>query len=315
YITYLPVDNRKSAEHFIKLIKPELVIFIKYEFWYHHLATVASNHIPLLLVSAVFRKEQVFFKWVGIFFRQMLFLFRHIFVQDESSFQLLQKSSITHSSVSGDTRFDRVTEIQEKFSAIDLIENFVGVKKTIVAGSTWEDDEVLLADYIKSDACIKMILAPHEMDAGHLAFLKNLFPSCILYTEFSEDTIKKDAQILIIDSVGLLSRLYQYGIITFVGGGFTKDGVHNILEAAVWGKPVVFGPNYKKYREAAELIKAGGGFSIRNSEELKTFADDFFSNEDHLQDAGINAKNYIEENTGATKKIVRFIQENRLLTN
>jgi 3-deoxy-D-manno-octulosonic-acid transferase len=315
YITYLPLDTRKNAERFVKLVKPELVIFVKYEFWYHHLATVAFHHIPLLLVSAVFRKEQLFFKRYGKFLRQILFSFRHIFVQDLASLQVLEQNGITHCSISGDTRFDRVKEIRNHFLEIDFVQNFISNHKVIVAGSTWEGDEKLLAGYVTNKPDVKLILAPHEINQSHISSIRSLYPDHILYSEFSTYVNKEAAQVLIIDSVGLLSRLYQYATITYVGGGFTKDGIHNILEAAVWGKPVIFGPNYKKYREANELIVAGGGFSISTSEELKKLADNFFRNEKDLQATGSKAKNYIEENKGATQKILWVIQEKRLLTN
>lgn len=314
YITYLPLDTRKNAERFLNLVKPELVIFVKYEFWYHHLSAVAFHHIPSLLVSAVFRKEQVFFKSYGRFFKQILFLFRHIFVQDEISLQLLQENGITHSSLSGDTRFDRVKELANNWSEVNFIQSFIGNEKVIVAGSTWEGDEKLLAAYAKDHPQIKLIIAPHEIAENHISSVRSLFPSHILYSGYAGALSAQDVQVLIIDSVGLLSRLYQYAAITYVGGGFTKDGIHNILEAAVWGKPVVFGPNYKKYREAGGLIKDGGGFSISSSAKLKKLADDLLSDEAYRQAVGEKAKNYIEENTGATKKILREIQAKRLLT-
>lgn len=314
YITYLPLDTRKNAERFINLVKPVLVIFVKYEFWYHHLKAAAFRHIPLLLVSAVFRKEQVFFKSYGRFFRQILFLFRHIFVQDQTSLRLLQEKGMNHTSISGDTRFDRVQIIKENFSEIDFIQRFSNNKKLMVAGSTWEGDEVLLADLAKEHPELKFIIAPHEINAAHVSSLKNLFPNCILYSGYTNGSKNKDVQFLIVDFIGLLSRLYKYATITYVGGGFTKDGIHNILEAAVWGKPVIFGPNYKKYREAGELINAGGGFSIGTTEELKKLAGHLLSSESDLQASGNKAKNYIEQNTGATEKILQLIQEKRLLT-
>lgn len=316
HITYLPLDTRKNAEAFIRLVHPELVIFVKYEFWYHHLATAAFHHIPILLISATFRKDQVFFKGYGRFFRQMLFLFRHIFVQDKASLNLLQANGITHSSISGDTRFDRVKKIADQATEVNSIRAFTGNKKTIVAGSTWPGDEALLADYLKTNPDVKLVLAPHEINKTHLDGLKDRFENSIFYSSInSEAGVMEKAQVLIIDSVGLLSRLYQYATITYVGGGFTKDGIHNTLEAAVWGKPVVFGPNYKKYREAKELIEAGGGFSIANSGELKKLADEMLTNEQYLQATSKKAKNYVIENTGATQNILQAIQAKRLLTN
>ena len=315
FITYLPLDTRENAEAFLKAVHPELIIFVKYEFWYHHLAAAAFHHIPILLISASFRKNQVFFKGYGGFFRQILFLFRHIFVQDNASQELLQNNGLTHSRISGDTRFDRVKEITVNPPEIPWISSFIDTKQIIVAGSTWEGDEVMLANYMEINKVVKLILAPHEINKSHLYSLKEKFPNSLFYSTISsESDIRNDKNVLIIDSVGLLSRLYKYGTITYVGGGFTKDGIHNILEAAVWEKPVIFGPNYKKYREAKELIEAGGGFSIAERQELKKLADKLFSNKQYLQAAGENARNYVLANTGATQKILQEIQAKRLLT-
>jgi 3-deoxy-D-manno-octulosonic-acid transferase len=318
-ITYLPVDTRKNAERFYQLVKPELAIFVKYEFWYHHLSVMAFHHTPILLISAVFRKDQVFFKSYGGFFRQMLHLFRHISVQDQASLLLLQAADIRHGSVSGDTRFDRVMKIREQTDIIPFIDDFIAGKKVIVAGSTWPGDEEMLAQYLRQQTGVKLIIAPHEINAAHIEKVQALFPDSVTYSDLKKrNPSKKDIsvkQTLIIDAVGLLSRLYQSATITYVGGGFTKDGIHNILEAAVWAKPVLFGPNYQKYREAKEMITAGGAFSVATVTEIKKIADDLLGNENHLQKIGLKAKAYIEDNTGATNKIVQAIQENRLLTN
>lgn len=311
-ITYLPLDTRKNAEQFYKLVKPELVIFVKYEFWYHHLSVATFHHVPILLISAVFRKEQAFFKGYGKFYRQMLFLFRHIFVQDKTSFDLLQANGISHCSISGDTRFDRVAKIAENASAIPHIKNFIAGEKLIVAGSTWQGDEEVLAQYLKENKNVKLIIAPHEINEKHMQQVQALFEDACLYLSLKEEDFQK--QTLIINTVGLLSRLYQYATITYVGGGFTKDGIHNILEAAVWSKPVIFGPNYQKYREGKEMIAAGGAFSFTAKDDFKKIADGLLTNADHLQETSLKAKAYINENTGATDKIIATIQEKRLLT-
>jgi 3-deoxy-D-manno-octulosonic-acid transferase len=316
YITYIPLDTRENAEDFMKVLQPELIIFIKYEFWFHHLSVAAFHHIPILLVSAVFRENQPFFKKYGGFYRQILFLFRHIFVQDEHSFNLLRSLGISHCSVGGDTRFDRVERLTAEVIEIDMIKIFINRQKVIVAGSTWDGDEKLLAGYLKNDKNVKLILAPHEINNHHLRSVIDRFENPILYSSIdtleTADIVKN--QVLVLDSVGLLSRLYSFATLAYVGGGFTKDGIHNILEAAVWGKPVLFGPNYQKYREAEELITAGGGFSVRNAEEMKKLAERLFLSERHLQAVGSTARNYVSANTGATQKILRFIQEKRLLT-
>lgn len=315
-VTYLPLDTRKNAKRFFQLVNPELVIFVKYEFWHHHLSVAAFHHVPILLISAVFRKDQVFFNRYGKFFKQILFFFRHIFVQDKISLELLKQNGIAHCSVSGDTRFDRVQAVAQNFSDIPFIEDFIAGKKVIVAGSTWQGDEEVLAKYLADGTDVKLIIALHEINRSHIESVNARFKNSIAYSALQNNEGKSlDYQTLIIDSVGLLSRLYRYATLTYVGGGFTKDGIHNILEAAVWGKPVIFGPNYKKYREGRELIAVGGAFSISSAEELKRLADDLLTNERHLQERSLKAKAYIDENTGATEKIINLIQEKRLLTN
>jgi 3-deoxy-D-manno-octulosonic-acid transferase len=336
-ITYLPIDTRKNAKCFVELIKPQLVVFVKYEYWYHHLSAVAFHHIPLVVVSAIFRKDQLFFKWYGKFYKQILFLFRQIFVQDENSLQLLKENNIHHCSLGGDTRFDRVKKITDLFSEVPLLKEFTGENKTIVAGSTWEGDEEILASYVRTHS-IKIVIAPHEIKKDHILQLQNLFPDCIRYSEVKslfekgevqttsiwnsineqqqKDLQKQlaDAKTLIIDGMGLLSKLYRYATVTYVGGGF-KSGIHNTLEAVVYGKPVLFGPKYQKFKEARDLINEGAAFSVTNAEELKIKMDHLLNDPSQLSKAGDVAKNYVEENTGATQKIIQYIQENRLLTN
>ena len=307
-ITYLPLDTRPNAQRFIGILSPELAIFIKYEFWYHHLSAAAFKHIPLLLVSAVFRKNQVFFKWYGKFYKQLLFLFRHIFVQHESSLQILKNAAIEHCSIGGDTRFDRVKEIRDNFKEIPLVKEFITNAQVIVAGSTWSDDEQLLSHYPSA----KFIIAPHEINESRLAHIERLFKNSIRYSQLHK--ANGTEQTLIIDNVGMLSRLYRYATVAYVGGGFSKDGIHNILEAAVYGKPVLMGPNFKKYREAKELIEAGGAFSVADAAQLRNTLGGLLNNVSRLQSVGDHAENYIQKNLGATQKIIRAIQEKRLLT-
>lgn len=318
-VTYLPLDTPKNAARFFSIVHPELVLFVKYEFWYHHLAVAAFHHVPILLISAVFRPGQAFFKPYGQFYRQLLFLFRHIFVQDEPSLQMLRQHGIRHASLSGDTRFDRVTAIAAAFTDLPLIAAFTGDKKTIVAGSTWPGDEEVLAAYLQQNGEVKLIIAPHEINRRHIEQVSSRLPGTVLLSEAGKNKLRATElfafQTLVIDSVGLLSRLYHYATIAYVGGGFTRDGIHNILEAAVWGKPVIFGPNYEKYREAGELIAAGGGASFDAAPAFKKIADDLLTSEDHLQQTGSRAKDYITQNTGATGRILQVIQEKRLLTN
>ncbi|MGZ3838263.1 MAG: 3-deoxy-D-manno-octulosonic acid transferase [Flavisolibacter sp.] len=308
FITYLPLDTAKNAKTFMELVHPDLVIFVKYEFWYHHLAETAFKHIPTLLVSAVFRKDQVFFKRYGLFYRQMLFFFRHIFAQDLSSLKLLQEQGISHCSLGGDTRFDRVKEIADSLTELPLIREFKGQDPLVVAGSTWPEDEQLLSH----GNFHKLILAPHEINEGHLAQLEGRFKGAIRYSQLS--VAKGSEKVLIIDNVGMLSRIYQYATLAYIGGGFSRDGIHNILEAAVYGKPVIFGPNYGKYREARELIGAGGAFSVKDAEQFTKLAEKLLQDRDQRDLAALRAKKYVESNTGSTQKIIQFIQEKRLLT-
>lgn len=314
YKFYLPVDTAENAKRFIELVNPRLVVFVKYDFWYHFLNAVHHKTIPLLLISSVFRKEQAFFKWYGRFYKKMLSLFSQIFVQDQSSLAILKENGITHSQISGDTRFDRVVRISSGSLEIPFIKNFIDGFPVIVAGSTWPGDEALLKRAI-SLSHTKLIIAPHEVDKANIQRLNQEFSEAILYSELKEDTNIRRKNVLIIDNVGMLSRLYHYATITYVGGGFTKDGIHNILEAAVHAKPVLFGPNYKKYREAPELIQHGAGFSTGNDEELQNIIKILLENKSKYKLACEGAIDYIQSKTGATKKIVNYIQEKRLLTN
>jgi len=335
-VTYLPLDTSSNARKFLHLTHPELVVFIKYEYWHHHLSEVSKQKIPLLLVSAIFREDAVFSKWYGGFFRKMLHFFTRIFVQDEHSLQLLKSWGIENASVSGDTRFDRVVAIASAAGELDIAECFVNGEPTIVAGSTWPDDEVLLQQYCADRKC-KLILAPHEMGAAHMASISRLFPQAWRYSSVAPSWNKgrdeggvweqvnarqqadiekglREAPVLIIDNFGMLSRLYRYATVCYIGGGFNKSGIHNTLEAAVWGKPVLFGPQYQKFREARGLVERGAAYSFSNPGGLKQAADHLLDDEVLLREASANASQYVMENTGAVEKLVDYIQENRLLT-
>ena len=327
-ICYIPVDTNKNARRFFDLVHPELVIFVKYEYWYHHLKTAADRNIPLLLISATFRKDQVFFKSYGGFYRRILFLFQHLFVQDQYSEAILRANGIQHCSISGDSRFDRVKEIAAHFTPIEPITIFADNKPLLVAGSTWPDDEQMLAEVFDKKDLIKLVIAPHEINEEHIRSIVKLFPKAVKYSEILQNEASggnnptgkitkpqlKEKNILIIDNVGMLSRLYYYSIISYIGGGFTKDGIHNTLEAAVYSKPVLFGPNFQKYREAKELIACGGGFSVPNAQALEVKLDEFFNNPEYLERTGNSAGKYINDHIGATGKILNYIQANLLLT-
>ncbi len=318
WVFYLPMDGPRNAKRFLEITKPRLVIFVKYEFWYYYLKKIKYRNIPLLLISANFRKDMSFFKWHGSLQRKMLTRFDHLFVQNQTSKDLLDDLGFTAiCSVSGDTRFDRVIEIANKFEPLFPVEKFINNKKVLVAGSTWKPDEDLLKNchaFLQSHN-IKIIIAPHEVDKDHIQELVKLFPTSILYSSLSSQKTGEDADVLIIDSIGILSRLYNYGYACYVGGGFSRTGIHNVPEAAVYNKPVFFGPNYLKYSEAVGLLKAKGAFSITNKDELMFLLNNFIVNSSlYATTAGL-AGNYIRDNSGAAQKIVDFIQEKRLLTN
>jgi 3-deoxy-D-manno-octulosonic-acid transferase len=313
-ICYLPLDTEGNAKKFLDIVHPSLVVFIKYEYWHNHLKTISERKIPLLLVSAIFRKDQAFFKWYGGFFRKLLGSFSWIFVQDEDSLDKLKSIGIEQASVSGDTRFDRVLKIRENSEILPAIENFTGEEICFVAGSTWAADEELFKD-LASRGIFKMIIAPHEINEAGITRLKENFTDSLLYSELVKAPGgAAGMKTLIIDNYGMLSRLYRYATISFIGGGFNKSGIHNTLEAAAWGKPVIFGPNYHKFREARELVINGAGFSISNKNELEQVVKKLASDIMERNKAGDFAKKYVEANAGATAIILDHIQRNRLLT-
>jgi 3-deoxy-D-manno-octulosonic-acid transferase len=326
WVFYLPIDGPRNARRFLEIVKPSLVIFVKYEFWYYYLKKIKYRNIPLLLVSALFRRDMSFFKWYGGLQRKMLSRFDHLFVQNEASKKLMDDIGLAEiCSVSGDTRFDRVSEIADRFEPIPAIGQFAASNRLIVAGSTWKEDEEALQQALPAinDLSLKLIIAPHEITESHLSDLKKLFPDCIRYSELpapgSGPALPAGRlpapTTLIIDNIGMLSRLYKYAHITLVGGGFKKMGVHNVLEAAVYGKPVLFGPFYEKYTEAVGLVNSGGGIVVANEEALIHCIRDMVTNPASYEQASNASRNFVEKNKGATERVIQFIQEKRLLTN
>jgi 3-deoxy-D-manno-octulosonic-acid transferase len=316
WIFYLPMDGAENARRFLDIVNPALVIFVKYEFWYYYLKKIKYRNIPLLLVSALFWKEMSFFKWYGGLQRKMLSRFDHLFVQDQTSLDLMQNiglASIT--SISGDTRFDRVADIAEAAERLTAIEDFIGNNPIIIAGSTWPDDETVLAATIKSlsQGGIKLIIAPHEITEKHISSLESLFPGSARLMH-STGPSPAASPVLIVNTIGLLSRLYRYATIAYIGGGFGK-GIHNTLEAAVYGKPIVFGPVFHKFKEASDLIGAGGAFTVSNQNECSEVVSRLLGDPVLAANAGAVSRDYVYSNRGATKKIIGFIQENRLLIN
>lgn len=311
YIFYLPIDTLENARRFINITKPRIAIFVKYEFWYHYLNQLHKNNIPTYIASAIFRKEQHFFKWYGDWWRSILKNITHIFVQNQRSLELLKSINLSNISLSGDTRFDRVIEISQQKKSIPPIEQFKNNHLVLIAGSTWPEDEAMLIEFINSnEKPMKFIIAPHEIEEAKIERLEKSFSTknCIRFSKAGKETLK-EAQVLIIDNIGMLSSLYQYAEIAYIGGGFGK-GIHNILEAAVYGMPVIFGPNYHKFNEAVDLIERGGAFSIGNDEELRSKIDLMLFNNYTLKIAAEITKNYVREQQGATEKTLDFIYRN-----
>jgi 3-deoxy-D-manno-octulosonic-acid transferase len=319
HVFYLPMDSPVNAKKFLDAVNPSLVLWVKYEYWFYYLAEIKKRKIPVLLVSGIFRKKQPFFKWYGEIWRKMLESFTHFFVQNTESRELLATLGFTENvSLNGDTRFDRVLEIADHFTAVPGIAEFCGDSQVIVAGSTWEEDEIELLHFVNVHKQVKFIIAPHEIDKANLKDVKEEFPDSIFYSELNNEQRTTDSgqpNVLIIDNIGMLSRLYKYATVAYVGGGYGADGVHNVLEAAVYSKPVVFGPVYEKFDEATGLINAGGAVSIDGGPvKLENILNNLLQNEAARKKMGEAAQQFVNENAGASKKIIQFIQEKRLLT-
>lgn len=304
-VTYMPLDTRFNAWRFMNLVKPAKVYFIKYEFWYYFLRTLYKKKIPVYLVSARFREDQAFFRWYGPWYRKFLNYFSHFFVQDEKSARLLRSLGLENVTVSGDTRFDRVYQIASASREYPGVELFRNGKKVLVAGSTWEKDEELLVEYInKCKTDLKFILAPHEINSRKLYRLISMIDKPVVRFTDEDKRYYERAGVMLIDTIGHLSSVYKYGDIAYIGGGFGK-GIHNILEAATYALPVLFGPNYQKFREAIEMIENEGAISIQNYEMLRDGIDSFIDDPDKLRKFSGNALHYVKSNLGATDRIIR----------
>jgi 3-deoxy-D-manno-octulosonic-acid transferase len=317
HVCYLPMDRPYNASRFLNIVQPSLVFFVKYEFWYYYLDEIRQRNIPLLLVSGIFRPDQPFFKWYGSFHRSMLQKFSHLFLQNKDSHELLQQIELTQDfSVAGDTRFDRVLQIAGRFEPLPLIDTFCGHHPVIVAGSTWTDDDEALDHFANTYSDIRFIIAPHDIDEDRLKECEHLYQHSIRYsTLVSQPDTAPDKNVLIIDNMGMLSKLYHYATIAYIGGGFGDDGIHNALEAAVFGKPVIFGPVYDKYQEAIDLVDAGAAFSVEDALELEGQLKELLSNQSLLKESGTIAGAYVRKQAGATEMILQYIQAKRLLTN
>jgi 3-deoxy-D-manno-octulosonic-acid transferase len=313
-VFYLPLDTKKNAVNFLSIVNPSVAIFIKYEFWYNFLHELAIRKIPVYVISAIFRKEQVFFKWYGGLFRQMLKSFTMILVQDENSVELLAGIGIGNCKITGDTRFDRVAEINGNCFSVPVAQYFADGNFCLVAGSTWDPDEKLIVSVQKEEK-FKLIIAPHEIESSHIEKLRSIFgrSGVIVFSECLEESDHealrercRRAGVLIIDTIGMLSSLYRYASAAYIGGGFGK-GIHNILEPSTFGIPVMFGPVHKKFREANILKSLGGAFEINNAGELDKLLSGFINDKEFLKRSGEISGNYVRENLGATELTFREI--------
>lgn len=312
-VMYLPLDTRFNAEFFISIVKPKATFFIKYEFWHYYIDVLHRLDIPLFLVSGIFRKNQIHFKFYGNFFQKSLRKFAHHFVQDQNSKDLLTEIGINEVGVSGDTRFDRVLETLSENKQYVEVENFINGNKCIVYGSSWPEDEVVYLSSLNRDDGVKHIIAPHEINETKLNLLENkIAKSIIRFSSIDKETNVSEYDVLIIDSIGMLAYIYQYADIAYVGGAFGK-GLHNILEAATFGKPIIFGPNYMKFKEAKDLIVLKGAFMVVDKKQYDNVFYALLNEEAERIDAGEACRKYTVNNQGATKEVMKYLKENSVL--
>ena len=307
-ICYLPLDTIRNARRFLRAVKPVMAFFIKYEFWYNYLHILQHRGVPTYSVSSIFRPDQIFFQWYGRQYGRVLKCFTHFFVQNMESKALLAKLGITDVDVVGDTRFDRVLQIKEASKQLPIVEQFTAhAQKVFVAGSSWLPDEEIFIKYFDIHKDWKLIIAPHVISDEHLSQIFELLKGrrVVRYTEATEENVK-DAEVLIIDCFGLLSSIYHYGRVSYVGGGFGV-GIHNVLEAAVWDIPVVFGPNNKHFQEAQGLMLVQGGFEIKDYQSFRDLMMRFETDASFLQNAGENAGAFVKSRAGATAKVMENV--------
>ena len=308
YVFYLPLDGRSRARRFLDLTDPYLVIFVKYEFWYHYLTLIRKRGIPAALVAAAFREEQPFFKWYGSLFREVLKSFRYIFVHDADSAGLLQQIGLKEGVfIAGDTRYDRVHQIAAAARTFPVVEAFKGESRLVIAGSTWPADEELLKEcFSVFPRDWKLVIAPHELHADHIRSIEAMFGGeSVLFSRFDGTDAAK--RVLIVDNMGMLSAIYRYGSVAYVGGGFLKGGIHNTLEPAVFGLPVLFGPVYRKFIEAVALADHGFGFPVGNADECRELLIKFMTEQEYLAAVSADLKAYILTQVGAKDRIISLL--------
>lgn len=308
-ICYLPLDTIRNARRFLRLIRPEMAFFIKYEFWYNYLHILKHRNVPVFSVSSIFREGQIFFRWYGRQYGRVLKCFTHFFVQNEQSRQLLASIGLTNVTITGDTRFDRVLQIKNQAKVLPLIEQMTGDDKNakvFVAGSSWPPDEEIFIKYFQEHKDWKLIIAPHVIGEDHLKQIEKRLEgwNVVRYSSLTPNASPNEiGDAIIIDCFGLLSSIYRYATVSYVGGGFGVS-IHNVLEAAVWGCPVIFGPNNKKFQEAQDLKACGGGLEITSYEDFAALMDKYGAAPSLLSSAGLSAANYVESKAGATAKIL-----------
>jgi 3-deoxy-D-manno-octulosonic-acid transferase len=310
HIFYLPLDTSDNARKFVDMVKPEIAIFVKYEFWLNYLSCLRESGCRTFIISAIFRRDSVFFKWYGGIFRQALKGFEKLFVQDNNSKELLASIGIDIDNVivSGDTRFDRVAEVRKSAIPIPTVAAFTEGHKTVVAGSTWPPDDELLLELARRHPDTRFVIAPHETAEERVEKLISLCPEnkAVRFTKVGTESIPSHIQIMVIDTIGILSSIYAYADVSYIGGGFGV-GIHNTLEAAVYGLPVAFGPNYGKFKEACDLIEIGAATSVTNMEELDAWLSRLWTDPELLESTGRKAGEYVSSHTGATETILRNI--------
>ena len=312
-ITYLPIDTVGNARRFLRTVRPVMAFFIKYEFWYNYLHILQHRGIPAYSVSSIFRPDQIFFKWYGSSYGRVLRCFTRFFVQNEESKELLGRLGISDAMVVGDTRFDRVLQIKEASKQLPLVEKFVNGgaadrRKVFVAGSSWQPDEEIFLKYFNEHEGWKLIIAPHVIGEDHLKAILSLIrdKKVVRYTQGTEEDVA-EADVLIIDCFGLLSSIYHYGDVAYVGGGFGV-GIHNVLEAAVWDMPVLFGPNNKHFAEAQGLLRDGGGFEVFDLESFSLLMNRFAADKEYRNACGSLAGAYVQSLAGATNKVLSNVK-------
>jgi 3-deoxy-D-manno-octulosonic-acid transferase len=311
YVCYLPTNSSSNAQFFIDQLQPVLVLWVKYDYWSQFLSYLHKKNIPNYLISSIFKKRNVHFKPYGSFWVEQLKWYKAIFVQNTESQQLLTNVGVK-SEILGDTRFDRVNAVAQQSFSNETITHFINNQKVIIAGSTWLEDEEVLCHFANKNAAIKMIIAPHHIDTERIAEIKKLFINC---TTFSDYKPNGGTNVLILDTIGILSFIYRYATICYIGGGFNSSGIHNCIEAAVYGKPIIFGPSFENFAEAIDLIELEAAFSIESAVEIENLIAQLLSDTNLYNQTATKADTYVQSKLGSTNKILEIIRQNGDLPN